>query len=64
MTKPDIHLYDVTIIETVAHRAQLEAHDIVHLNEIARSLWDGGDERFTMESLGRADLIIADEVRS
>lgn len=63
MTKPT-KLYDVTIIETVVHRAQLEADDVVHLNETARSLWDGGDERFTMESLGRADLIIADEVRS
>lgn len=57
-------LYDVTIIETSLHRAQIAAHDLAHINELARQLWDDDSEVFDQESLGRAELIIADEVRS
>lgn len=63
MTKPT-KLYDVVIIETVAHRARLEATNIVQLNEIARELWEDDDDRFTRETLGCAELILSDEVRS
>ncbi len=63
MTTP-ARIFDVTIIETTIHRAQLAAHDLAHINELARQLWDDGSEVFDRESLGRSDLIIADEVRS
>lgn len=61
MTTP-LRLYDVAIIETVVHRAQLSAHDITHVNELARQLWDEESDVFDHESLGPADLIMADEV--
>lgn len=63
MTTPS-RLYDVIIIETILHRAQIAAHDLAHINELARQLWDDDGEAFDQQSLGRADLIIADEVRS
>ena len=55
--------YEVAIIETTIHRIQLEAYDLVHVNELARELWDDEHGGFVTDSLGRADLIVVDEVR-
>ena len=58
--------FDVTIVEVLLHRATIEASSVVAANEFAREMWDeGAGEGFTTETLGRTDLIIADEeVRS
>ena len=58
--------FDVTIVEVLVHRASIEAHSLHEANELAREMWDeDGQRAFTTETLGRTDLIIADEeVRS
>lgn len=54
--------YDVTIVEVLVHRATISASDLVAANELARNMWDeDGHEAFHTETLGRTDLIIADE---
>jgi hypothetical protein len=54
--------FDVTIVEVLVHRTSIEAASLHEANELARELWDeNGPESFTTETLGRTDLIIADE---
>jgi hypothetical protein len=54
--------FDVTIVEVIVHSACIEATGIVDANERARDLWDvDGPEAFHAQSLGRTDLIIANQ---
>ena len=54
--------FDISIVEVLLHRATIEAPNVVVANERARELWDEeGPNAFTVETLGRTDLIIADE---
>lgn len=58
--------FAITIVEVLVHRATIEATNLVEANECAREMWDEEEPHaFDTESLGRTDLIIADEeVRS
>lgn len=54
--------FDVTIVEVLTHSRSIEAEGIVEANDLARDLWDEqGAEAFHVQSLGRTDLIIANE---
>lgn len=65
MSKAELKRYDVIITEVVIHRACIAAAGLHEANERAREMWDeDGPEAFVTDTLGRADLIIADEVRS
>ena len=55
--------FDVIITEVIVHRATITAETLHEANERARDMWDeDGAEAFTADTLGRTDLIIADEV--
>ncbi len=58
--------FDVTIVEVLLHRTSIDATCLFQANDLARDMWDeDGAEAFHTETLGRTDLIIADEeVRS
>lgn len=66
MTIRKLKTYAITVVEVLLHRTTVKADGIVAANERARDRWDeNGPEAFRTETLGRADLIIADEeVRS
>ena len=54
--------FDITIVEVLVHRTSVEAASLHEANELARDLWDEhGPGAFSTETLGRTDLIIADE---
>ena len=63
MTNAMHRRYDVIITEVIIHRATIWAETLHEANERAREMWDeDGAEAFTADTLGRTDLIIADEV--
>jgi len=63
MTKAALKRYDVIVTEVIIHRASIAAAGLHEANELAREMWDeDGPEAFVTDTLGRTDLIIADEV--
>ena len=58
--------FAITIVEVMVHRASVEAAGLHEANELAREMWDEvGPDAFDTETLGRTDLIVAEEeVRS
>ena len=54
--------FDITIVEVLVHRAAISAGSLHEANELAREMWDeDGPEAFRSETLGRTELIVADE---
>lgn len=65
MSTAPLKRYDVIITEVIIHRASIAAAGLHEANELAREMWDeDGPEAFVADTLGRTDLIIADEVHS
>ena len=63
MSKAKHRRFDVIITEVIVHRATITAETLHEANERAREMWDeDGPEAFIADTLGRTDLIIADEV--
>ena len=62
MTSTPASRFDVSIVEVLIHSTTIEAEGLVEANSIAREMWDeDGPEAFLTQSLGRTDLIIANE---